>query len=82
MGFIGWIIAGLIGGWLAGVITRTDRNIWGDLVLGLIGAFAIGWVTDGAINGGGGLISGIIAATIGAVILVFLKNWILGRRSA
>ena len=82
MGFIGWIIAGIIGGWLAGVITRTDRNIGGDLVLGLIGAFAIGWVTDGAISGEGGLISGIIAAAIGAVILVLLKNWILGRRSA
>lgn len=39
MDFIAWIIVGIAAGWLAGVITRTDRNIFGDLILGLIGAF-------------------------------------------
>ena len=47
MNIVLWIILGIVAGWLAGVITRTDRSIWGDLVLGLVGAFVGGLVTDG-----------------------------------
>ena len=79
---IGWIILGILAGWLAGVITRSDRSIWGDLVLGLAGAFVAGWITDGAVGGDSGFIASLVAATIAAVVLVLLKNWILGRRSA
>lgn len=80
-GLIGWIILGILAGWLAGVVTRSDRSIWGDLALGLVGAFAAGWITDGAISGDSGFISSLIAATVAAVVLVLLKNWILGRSS-
>jgi uncharacterized membrane protein YeaQ/YmgE (transglycosylase-associated protein family) len=77
--WITWIIVGIIAGWLAGVITRTDRGILGDLVLGLLGAIIAGWIVDGSVGGDSGFIGSIIAATIAAVVLVFLKNWILGR---
>lgn len=30
MSWIAWIIVGIVAGWLAGVITRTNRGIWGD----------------------------------------------------
>lgn len=80
-GFIGWIIVGIAAGWLAGVVTRTDRSIWGDLVLGLVGALIAGLVTDGLVGGDAGLITSIIVAAIFAAILVLVKNMILGRRS-
>ncbi len=80
MQFIGWIIVGIVAGWLAGVITRTDRSIWGDLILGLVGAFIGGFVTDVSIGDGNGLIPSIIVATIVAVILVLVKNAVLSRR--
>jgi len=79
VGFISWIIVGIVAGWLAGVITKTDRSIWGDLVLGLVGAFVAGLVTDGLVGGDAGLISSIIVAAIAAAVLVWVKNLILKR---
>ncbi len=78
---LAYIVVGIVAGWLAGVITRTDRSIWGDLVLGLVGAVVAGlvmgsWVEDNS------LLWSIIVATIAAVILVLIKNMIMGRRSA
>ncbi len=82
MSIIGWIIIGILAGWLAGVITRSDRSIWGDLLLGLAGALVAGFIVDGSVGGDAGFWGSLIAATIAAVVLVLLKNWILGRRSA
>ena len=79
MSIIGYIIVGIIAGWLAGVITKTDRSIWGDLVLGLAGALIGGLVTDGLVSGDNGWIPAIIVSTIAAVILVVVKNMVTGR---
>lgn len=73
-----WAIIGIAAGWLAGVITKSDRSIWGDLVLGLVGALVAGFVLRSAI-GPENLIGSIIAATIAAVILVLVKNMIMNR---
>ena len=82
MSIIGWIIVGILAGWLAGVITRTDRSIWGDLVLGLAGALLAGFIVDGSVGGDAGFFGSLVAATVAAVVLVFAKNWILGRGKA
>lgn len=79
MNFFLWIILGIVAGWLAGVITRTNRSIWGDLVLGLIGAFVAGLVVDSSVGGDAGFWSSLVAATIAAVILVWVKNLIINR---
>ena len=79
MSIIGYIIVGIIAGWLAGVITKTDRSIWGDLVLGLAGALVGGLVTDGLVSGDNGWIPAIIVSTIAAVVLVVIKNMVTGR---
>ena len=79
MNFIVWIIVGILAGWLAGVITRTDRGILGDLLLGLVGAFVAGLITDGLVGGDAGFWSSVIVATIAAAILVWVKNLIMGR---
>ncbi len=82
MGFISWIIVGIVAGWLAGLVTRSDRSIWGDLLLGLAGAFVAGILFDGSVGGDAGFWGSIVAATIAAAVLVFAKNLIMGRRSA
>lgn len=81
MSFIAWIIVGIVAGWLAGVVTRSDRSIWGDLLLGLAGALIAGLIVKGSVGGNSGVIGSIIAATIAAVILVLAKNMILSRRA-
>lgn len=75
MGIVTWVIAG----WLAGVITRTNRNIWGDLLLGIAGALLAGFIVGGSVGGDENFVGSIIAATVAAIVLVFVKNWILGR---
>jgi len=79
VGFIAWIIIGIVAGWLASVITRTNRNIWGDLLLGLLGALVAGFIVDGVVGGDAGFWSSLFAATIAAVILVLGKNIVMGR---
>jgi uncharacterized membrane protein YeaQ/YmgE (transglycosylase-associated protein family) len=79
MNFFIWIVVGIVAGWLAGVVTRSNRGILGDLVLGLVGAFVAGWIVDGSVGGDAGFIGSIIAATIAAVVLVLIKNAILNR---
>ncbi|HEV2072809.1 MAG TPA: hypothetical protein VGR29_04120 [Thermomicrobiales bacterium] len=77
--FLYYIVVGIAAGWLAGVITRTDRSIWGDLILGLVGAFVAGIVAD-EIFADANIIVSIVIAAIFAAILVWLKNLILNRR--
>lgn len=79
MNFIMWIVVGIAAGWLAGVITRTNRSIWGDLVLGLVGAFIAGLVTDGLVGGDSGLITSVIVAAVAAAVLVWIKNLVMNR---
>lgn len=79
MNFILWIILGILAGWLAGVITRTDRGIFGDLLLGLVGAFVGGLVTDGLVGGDAGFWSSLVVATVAAAVLVLIKNALFSR---
>lgn len=74
-----WAVIGIVAGWLAGVITKTDRNIWGDLILGLIGALVAGFILRGVL-GPENLIGSIIAATVAAVVLVLIKNMVMANR--
>lgn len=77
MSILYWIIVGVAAGWLAGVVTGTNRNIWGDLVLGLVGAFVAGFFTDAV---GGNIIVSIVVAGIFAAILVVIKNAVMKNR--
>ncbi|HYI23889.1 MAG TPA: GlsB/YeaQ/YmgE family stress response membrane protein [Thermomicrobiales bacterium] len=78
VGLLTWIVVGVAAGWLAGVITRTDRGILGDLVLGIVGAVVAGWVTDLSV-GDDGLIWTILVAAVFAAVLVFVKGLLLDR---
>src|SRR5207244_5828729 len=82
MGFIAWIIVGLIAGWLAGLIMKGGGyGLIGDLILGLIGALIGGWLFSIILPSAEptGLIGSIIVATIGAVVLVGIGGLVRGR---
>jgi uncharacterized membrane protein YeaQ/YmgE (transglycosylase-associated protein family) len=79
---LGWILIGLIAGWLAGKISRGEGyGCIADIVLGLIGAVLGGWIfTRLGILGGGTIVS-LAAATVGAIIIVAIVHLIVpGRR--
>ena len=76
---IGWIIVGLIAGWLAGTISRgRGFGCIANILIGLVGAFLGGWIFEKLGVFGGGLIYSIAAATVGAVILVAIARLFSG----
>ncbi len=83
-GCIAWVVAALIAGWLAGLLTRgRGFGCLGDIVLGLIGAF-IGLVILDLlplpINGPQGFFGTIVVSFIGAFILALIGRLFAGPR--
>ena len=78
MGFIIWIIVGMIAGWLAGVVMKGGGyGVLVDIILGILGGIVGGWIFGAlGIWPGGGLIGSIIVAFVGAVILVAITRLI------
>jgi uncharacterized membrane protein YeaQ/YmgE (transglycosylase-associated protein family) len=79
---LGWIVIGLIAGWLAGKISRGEGyGCITDIVLGLVGSLLGGWIFMRLGILGGGFIYSLAAATLGAVILVSIVHLIAGSRN-
>jgi uncharacterized membrane protein YeaQ/YmgE (transglycosylase-associated protein family) len=72
MGFLAWIVVGLIAGWLAGQVMKGGGyGMVVDIILGLVGGLLGGWLFGQlGISAGSGMIGSIIVAFVGAVILV------------
>ena len=78
-GLIGWIIIGLIAGWLAGKIARgAGFGCITDIILGLVGSVLGGWLFMKLGIFGGGFLYSLAAATVGAVILVAIVHLFSG----
>ncbi len=78
-GFIGWIIIGLIAGWLTGKLTRgRGFGCLADVVLGLIGAIVGGWIFSRLGIETLGVLGSLAAATVGAVLLVAIARLFAG----
>jgi uncharacterized membrane protein YeaQ/YmgE (transglycosylase-associated protein family) len=74
-GFFGWLIIGLVAGWLAGKIARgRGFGCITDIILGIVGSFIGGWVFMKLGILGGGFWYSLAAATLGAVILVSIAH--------
>ena len=78
---VGWIIIGLIAGWLAGKISRGEGyGCVTDIILGLVGSLLGGWIFTRLGIFGGGFLFSLAAATLGAVIVVSIVHLIAGKR--
>lgn len=84
---IGWLIIGLIAGWIASAIMgRGGYGIVGDIVIGVVGAFIGGLVAD-LFNIGGPSAANpfswvsLIFAIIGAIILIAIVRAVSGGRT-
>ncbi len=77
---LGWIIIGLIAGWLAGKVTRgAGFGCLADVALGLVGALLGGWLFTRLGFFGGGFLFSLAAATVGAVLLVAVARLFAGK---
>jgi uncharacterized membrane protein YeaQ/YmgE (transglycosylase-associated protein family) len=88
MGWLSWIVVGIIGGWLGRMVVKGEGpgGLIGDLIIGIIGAIIGGWVFGYFGHAGvtGINIGSIIVAFIGSVILLLIVRALSGgsRRTA
>ncbi len=84
MSVIGWIILGLIAGFLGSkIVNKSGEGMLMDIVLGIIGAIAGGVIFSffGASGITGFNIYSLVVAVIGAVVVLWLYHAVAGRRS-
>src|ERR1700757_3535340 len=82
-GLIGWLLIGLLAGWLAGKMARgRGFGCIGDILIGLIGSVIGGWIfTQLGIVHTNTFLYSLAAATIGAVLLVSVAHLFFGGKS-
>jgi uncharacterized membrane protein YeaQ/YmgE (transglycosylase-associated protein family) len=83
MGVIGWIVLGLIAGYIAStLVNKRGEGLPFDILLGIVGAVVGGWIFQAAGSTGvtGFNLWSLLVAVVGAV--VFLVVWHAIRRSA
>ena len=84
MSIIGWIVFGLIAGFIASkIVNKQGEGFIVDLILGVVGAMVGGWLFErfGYEGVNGFNIYSMVVAIIGAVIVLFIYHAITGRRT-
>jgi uncharacterized membrane protein YeaQ/YmgE (transglycosylase-associated protein family) len=81
MGFLTWLVVGVLVGWLAGIAVKgRGFGLIGNIFIGVIGALIGGWLA-GALFNISDPISGfnlttIIVAFLGAILVLFVARLI------
>jgi len=74
MNFILWLILGLVAGWLASLIMKTDRSQGAlmDIIFGIVGSMVGGFAMNffGQAGVTGFNLYSVMVSTIGAVIVI------------
>ena len=84
MSVIGWIILGLIAGFIGSkIVNKTGSGMLMDIVLGIIGAIVGGVIFSffGANGVTGFNIYSLVVAVIGSIVVLWLYHAVAGRRS-
>ena len=83
MSIIGWIIFGVITGFIASkIVNKQGEGFILNMVLGIVGAMVGGFLATQLGFGGivGFNIGSMVIAIVGAIIVLFVYNAIVGRR--
>jgi uncharacterized membrane protein YeaQ/YmgE (transglycosylase-associated protein family) len=82
IGIVGWIVVGLIAGWLADVANGgPNSNLPVSFALGIVGALIGGFILGLLFDGTTGVIMSIVVAFIGAMLLSFIVRKVMGANS-
>jgi uncharacterized membrane protein YeaQ/YmgE (transglycosylase-associated protein family) len=84
MSWLGWIILGLIAGFIASkIVSHEGQGILLDIVLGVIGAFVGGFIFShlGAQGVTGFNIYSMFVAVVGAIVVLVVYHLIAGKRA-
>jgi uncharacterized membrane protein YeaQ/YmgE (transglycosylase-associated protein family) len=81
MGILGWIIIGIVAGWLAEKVMGRSHGLITNLIVGIVGAILGGWISGtflGIPVGGFNFVT-LIVAFLGACLLLFLLGLVKRR---
>jgi len=85
MSILGWIVFGLIAGFIASkIVNKAGEGIIMDMCLGIVGAVVGGWLFTRVLGYDGVTgfnISSMIVAIIGAIIVLVIFHAVTGRRT-
>ncbi|PSJ59736.1 GlsB/YeaQ/YmgE family stress response membrane protein [Pseudaminobacter soli (ex Li et al. 2025)] len=85
MSVVGWIVLGLIAGFLGSkIVNSSGQGMLMDIVLGIVGAIVGGLIFNffGTAGVTGFNVWSLIVAVIGAVVVLWLYHALAGRRGA
>lgn len=84
MSIIGWVVLGLIAGFIASkIVNKQGEGLLVDIVLGIVGAVVGGFLFNqfGAAGVTGFNIYSMLVAVIGAVVVLIIYHAVTGRRA-
>ena len=81
VGIIGWIIIGVIAGWIAEKVMKRNHGLLTNLVVGVVGALLGGFLAGLLGLGSNGFIGSLVIATLGAIVLLAILGALRGRRT-
>ncbi len=84
MSIIGWLILGLIAGFIGSkIVNKSGEGLMIDIVLGIVGAVVGGWLFTlvGAAPVTGLNIYSMFVAVVGAIVVLVVYHAIMGRRA-
>ena len=79
VGIIGFIVIGILAGWIAEKVMRRNHGLITNLAVGVVGALIGGFVAGSLGMAAYGLVGSLIVATLGAILLLFIVSLIRSR---
>ena len=83
MGFIAWIVLGLVAGFIGSkIVNKRGEGLFLDIILGVVGAVVGGWLFSffGAQGVTGLNIYSLVVAVVGAVVVLLIYHALFGKK--
>ena len=81
LGLIGWLVIGVVAGWLAEKVMGRNHGLLTNLIVGIVGALLGGFLAGMLGLGANGVIGSLVIATLGAIVLLAIVSALRGRRA-
>ena len=79
MSVIGFLIIGLIAGFIAEKVMKRNHGLIKNLVVGIIGSFVGGFLAQSLGIAYFGFVGNLVVATVGAIVILWLFALLAGR---
>ncbi|MEQ8658144.1 MAG: GlsB/YeaQ/YmgE family stress response membrane protein [Hyphomicrobiales bacterium] len=76
VGWIGFIVIGILAGWIAEKVMNSQHGLLMNLVVGVVGAFIGGFLANAVGIAFYGFLGSLVVATIGAIVLLWVLRLI------